>query len=182
MVIDLSARPLSQQQFATVVGVSEPRISQMVKDGQLPADGTIGDWLAAYITRLRDQAAGRMGDGANGLDLVQERAALARSQRERIDLQNAVARGQHAPIDMLRDVLAKTIAIMVSELEQVDGLIAQTAPDLPEPTRLAVLNTIAAARNKIATRSADLVLADIDPADDIDADYAGVGAADALDA
>lgn len=176
MLVDLSRPAESQSQFASLACISEARVSQMLADGILTPGAPIGDWLGLYIHRLRAQAAGRMGSEAGGLDLVQERAALAREQRERVALQNAATRGELAPIELLRDVLGKAIAIMVSELEQVDGLIAQTAPDLPDATRLAVLNAVAAARNKIAGRAADLVLADIDPADDIDADIAATDA------
>jgi len=66
--------------------------------------------------------------------------------------------------------LAKSIEVMVSELDQIDGLLAQTCPDLPEGSRQAVLSCVASARNKIAQRGASLVMAAIDPGDDIDAE------------
>lgn len=161
---------MTQAEFGALVGISQPAVSQLQTYGVLQFGAPWRVWLAAYCARLREQAAGRVGDSTGGLDLVQERAALARSQRERVDLQNARTRGEQAPIEALGDALAKAISVMVSELEQIDGLISQTAPDLPEPTRLAVLNAVAAARNKIATRAADLIVADLDPADDIDAE------------
>lgn len=64
-------------------------------------------WLLGYCDRLRGMAAGR--HSAGGLDLVQERAALARSQREAQELKNAVARGEFAPIGLLADVLGGLI-------------------------------------------------------------------------
>lgn len=160
---------MTQEEFGALVGISQQAVSALVVAGVLDVGDSGRDWLLAYCNRLREQAAGRLGT-EGGLDLVQERAALARVQRERIELSNAVSRGTFAPIEVLGDVLAKAVAIMVSELEQIDGLIAQTAPDLPDATRQAVLSAVAAARNKIATRATDLVLADIDPADNIDAD------------
>ena len=81
MIIDLKA-PVKQVDVAMVVGVTQQAISAMVKEGKLPAEGTLGEVLLAYCERLRLQAAGRMGDEHGGLDLVQERAALAREQRE----------------------------------------------------------------------------------------------------
>ena len=79
MLIDLQAQA-TQAQLAMVVGVSQQAISAMMGEGKLPPEGLLGDLLVAYCQRLRDQAAGRLGEGM-GLDLVQERAALAREQR-----------------------------------------------------------------------------------------------------
>jgi phage terminase Nu1 subunit (DNA packaging protein) len=56
----------------------------------------------AYIRRLREQAAGRAAVG--DLDLAGERAALAKAQRERIEMQNAVTRGELAPV-VLQELL-----------------------------------------------------------------------------
>jgi hypothetical protein len=47
--------------------------------------------LLAYCARLREMAAGRQSD-AGGLDLIQERAALAREQRIGHEIKNAVSR------------------------------------------------------------------------------------------
>ena len=91
MIFDLKA-PAKQVDVAMVVGVTQQAISAMVKEGKLPADGTLGEVLLAYCERLRLQAAGRLGDELGGLDLVQERAALAREQREGQAIKNAVAR------------------------------------------------------------------------------------------
>ena len=155
-----------------MVGVSEARISQLASEGVIGRGGTAAAWLTAYCDRLRETAAGRV--SADGeLDLVRERAGLARAQRERVELQNALSRGEFAPIDVLGDALAKAIQVMVSELEQIDGLLVQTCPDLPEATRAAVLSCVAGARNKIAQRGPALVMAALDPGDDIDAEGDG---------
>ena len=78
-VIDLSMQG-TQTTLAELVGVTQPTISNLMTDGKIPAMGTLGELLRAYCARLRDQAAGRMGENTT-LDLVQERAALAREQR-----------------------------------------------------------------------------------------------------
>jgi len=167
---------MTQAEFGNLVGISQPAVSSLMKGGVIDPGDPWRVWLLDYCARLREQAAGRLSSDGGGLDLVQERAALARVQRERVELANAVTRGEFAPIDLLGDALSKAITIMVAELEQIDGLISQTAPDLPEPTRRAVLNAVASARNKIASRGASLVMADLDPADDIDLDDTAVSA------
>ena len=81
MLIDMAGRA-TQAALADLVGVTQPTISNLMAEGKLPATGTLGELLHAYCQRLRDQAAGRLGSELGGLDLVQERAALAREQRE----------------------------------------------------------------------------------------------------
>lgn len=160
------AETMTQADFGSLVGISQQAVSGLVTDGVIaPGDGWRA-WLLAYCARLRETAAGRMSE--DGARLQRERADLARVQRERIELANAITRGTQAPIDLLGDALAKAIEVMVSELDQIDGLLAQTCPDMPEVTRAAVLNCVASARNKIAARGASLVMADIDAVDDVD--------------
>lgn len=79
-VFDLS-ESFTQTALTGLVGVTQPAISAMVADGKIPGDEMLGEVLQACCQRLRDQAAGRLGESM-GLDLVQERAALARDQLE----------------------------------------------------------------------------------------------------
>ena len=103
-LIDLNARP-TQAIFGEIVGISQPAVSVLQKRGTLPEGGTLGAWIEAYCANLREQAAGRQSE-VGGLDIVQEGAALKREQRIRLELQNAVTRGEYAPIDALGDALA----------------------------------------------------------------------------
>lgn len=170
---------LTQAEFGELVGISQQAVSALVQAGVLEPGAAGGDWLRAYCERLREQAAGRMGaDG--GLDLVQERAALARSQRIAQDLKNAVARGEYAPIGLLTDVLALASSSVVDRFDQLDGAVRKACPDLPETARAAVQGVIAAARNEWIRSTAQLVderLAQMDDqSDDIDADGEGAPA------
>ena len=76
-VIPCLYAPISQAEFAALIGVSEARVSQLVSEGVIVRGDSGHEWLLAYCERLRDQAAGRASAGLGGLDLVQERAALA---------------------------------------------------------------------------------------------------------
>ncbi|WP_320363723.1 hypothetical protein, partial [Aquabacterium sp.] len=137
MLIDTDAKA-TQALIGQLVGVSQQAISALVNAGKLPADATIGEMLIAYCERIREQAAGRKGETGD-LDLVQERAALARSQRESQELKNAVARGEYAPIGLLADVLGKASGAVVDRFDQLPGRIAKACPDLPDAARVAVL-------------------------------------------
>lgn len=155
-VVDLSAA-FSQTVLAGMVGVTQPAISAMVTDGKIPADGTLAEVLQAYCQRLRDQAAGRLGEGAGGLDLVQERAALAREQRIGQAIKNGVARKEFGPVGLLADVLGTAASAVVDRFDHLEGVLAKSCPDLPDEAKTAVLTVIADARNEWIRSTAKLV-------------------------
>lgn len=156
MLIDTDSRA-TQAVIGQLVGVSQQAISALVNDGKIPATGTVGAVLLAYCERLREQAAGRMGEEGGVLDLVQERAALARSQRIAQDLKNDIARGEYAPIGLLTDVLATASAAVVDRFEQLEGALRKACPDLPDAARSTVMTVIASARNEWIRSTAQLV-------------------------
>ena len=173
-VVDLSAS-FSQTALAGLVGITQPAISAMVADGKIPAEGTLGEVLHAYCQRLRAQAAGRLGE-TMGLDLVQERAALAREQREGQAIKNAVARKEFAPVGLLADVLGMASSAVVDRFDQLEGSLRKACPDLSDDAKTTVQQVIAAARNEWIRSTSTLV------ADAIDAMLAAQGDDDTLDA
>lgn len=151
---------ISQADFADLIGVSEARVSQLVSEGVITRGETGREWLLAYCERLRDMAAGRMG-AEGGLDLVQERAALARSQRVAQELKNAVARSEYAPIGLLSDVLGAASSAVVDRFEQLDAALRKECPDLQETARMAIHKVITSARNEWIRSTASLVEAQL---------------------
>lgn len=156
-VVPVLDQQVSQAEFAQMIGVSEARVSQLASEGIITRGDTAHEWLVAYCERLRDQAAGRAGSETGGLDLVQERAALARSQRIAQDLKNDIARGEYAPIGLLTDVLATASAAVVDRFEQLEGALRKACPDLPDAARSTVMTVIASARNEWIRSTAQLV-------------------------
>lgn len=154
-ILPYLAAPISQAEFAQIVGISEARVSTLISEGVLTKGDNVHSWLLGYCDRLRDMAAGR--HSAGGLDLVQERAALARSQREAQELKNAVARGEFAPIGLLADVLGEASSAVVDRMDQVEGDLRKACPDLPEDARVVVLRTLANARNEWIRSTAKLI-------------------------
>ncbi len=157
-LIDLNG-PAVQSDVAEVVGVSKQAISAMVAGGKLPTCQTMGELIAAYCARIREQAAGRLGDTVGGLDPAHESAALKRAQREGQEIKNAVLRGEYAPINLLAEVLAMASQSIVERLDQLPAALRKTCPDLPEAARDQVMNTIASARNEWLRATSELVVA-----------------------
>lgn len=155
-----------------MIGVSEARVSQMASDGVIAKGETAHQWLLGYCERLRDQAAGRMGAETGGLDLVQERAALARSQRIAQDMKNAVARGEFAPVGLLADVLSAASSAVVDRFDQIDGTLKKSCPDLSHEAVDAILRIVASARNEWIRATQRLAVERLDAitADDEDGD------------
>lgn len=163
---------IAQAEFAQMVGISEARVSQLMSEGVLAKGETAASWLVAYHERLRDQAAGRMGAEVGGLDLVQERAALAREQRLGIEIKNALARGEFAPISLLAEVLAMASQAVSERFEQLPGALRKACPDMPDTARDQVMSAIADARNEWVRMTEKLVIERLEEDDDEDLDEA----------
>lgn len=168
-LIDLS-RPCSQAVFAGLVGVTQPTVSRLQADGVIQDGATLGAWLLAYCDRLREQAAGRLGSEVGGLDLVQERAALAREQRIAQEMKNAVARGEFAPIGVLADVLGRASSSVADRFDQIEGALRKARPDIDDDLMMTVLAVVTAARNEWVRATSRLVDAAVDDLADQDAD------------
>ncbi len=154
-MVDLSAQA-TQAMLGGIVGVTQQAISAMVTAGALPPSGTLGEMLLAYCERLREQAAGRLGE-EGGLDLVQERAALARSQRISQDMKNDIARGEYAPIGVLSDVLGLASSAVVDRFDQLEGALQKACPTLADDAKATVMQVIASARNEWIRSTAKLI-------------------------
>lgn len=149
------SQSVRQSEFGELVGISQQAVSDLVVRGVLTDGATGFVWLREYCGNLREQAAGRATSG--DLDLAKERAGLAKAQRERIEMQNAVTRGELAPRALLSEVLANTAPKVCSlldsivpslkrrsgykaeDLAYVDGVIAQVQNTISEMSLAAVL-------------------------------------------
>ena len=164
MILDESCR---QADFAALVGISQPAVSDLVSKGVLDNGAPLRQWLLAYCLRLREQAAGRMGSEVGGLDLAQERAALAREQRMGIEIKNAVLRGEYASIGLLSEVLASASQAVAERFDHLPGLLKKVAPDMLDAARDQVMATIAQARNEWVRETSALVVNKVLAADDL---------------
>jgi phage terminase Nu1 subunit (DNA packaging protein) len=164
--------PVKQSEFAAAVGISQPAVSDLVRGGVLPEGGCADEWLLAYCHRLREQAAGRYTEGP--LDLAQERAALARAQRESVELKNGVLRGEYAAVSLLAEVLATASQAVAERFEHLPGQLRKACPDLPPAAIDRAMATIAAARNEWVRQTVALVSAGVTSTDDDEPEFEGL--------
>jgi phage terminase Nu1 subunit (DNA packaging protein) len=143
-MVDLQA-PMTQAAFGRLVGISQQAVSDLLRREVLRPGQVGGVWLECYCAHLREQAAGRAAAGE--LDLAAERAALAREQRDRIAMQNAVTRRELAPISMLEMALATMGRQVVAVLESIPVNIKRRSKNLTAEDIAIITGEINRARN-----------------------------------
>ena len=154
---------LTQQGIARYLDLSQAAVSALM--AELGIDwkaASLNEIRVAYIRRLREQAAGRAAVG--DLDLAGERAALAKAQRERIEMQNAVTRGELAPVVLIEEVLTKAASKTAGILDAIPGMVRRRVPQLTADDIDLIAGEVAKARNMVAAMS----LADLNDAESAD--------------
>lgn len=139
-----------------IVGISQPAVSDLIKRDVIKENSPAGVWLLDYCAHLREQAAGRMGTDTT-LDLVTERARLAKEQADKVAFQNAIKRGELSPTVLLEEVLAKGANQINGILDAIPGSIRRRVPSLKHEEVDLISIEIAKCRNVIS----QLTLADL---------------------
>lgn len=89
-----------------------------------------------------------------------ERARLAKEQADRVAMQNAVTRGELAPVVLLEQVLAAAAGKVAGIFDAIPGLVRRRVPRLTREELDPIAAEIAKARNLVAAMSlADLNVA-----------------------
>ena len=178
---------MTQKEFAALIGRSEPMVVKHKAAGRLVMDGRLVCVRASLVKIKAHTDPGRGGDHAgkppanapwgaasdSGIaEIVAERARLLREQADRIALQNAITRGEYAPVGLLADVLGLASSAVVERFDQLEGMLKKVVPDLPDAAKTAVLRVIADARNtwvqetsRIVTDAVDAMVDPIEPND-----------------
>ena len=142
------AKDTTQEQFAKLVGITQPQVSQLIRKGVLSRKATIGEWLQDYLKNLREQAAGRQSPDSE-YDLIGERARLAARQSEKIEIDIARQHQELIPTQALLDAMqflnttirSKLLAIprrfkslwpdaSTKEITILDGLVREALTEL----------------------------------------------------
>ena len=171
---DLS-QSMTQAAFGALVGISQQAVGNLVGRGVLDGSMSGQQMLHVYCSHLRETAAGRQAGG--DLDLVTERALLAREQRVRLEMANAVTRNELAPVVLIEEVLSKAGARIGGIFDAIPGAVRRRVPALTSEEIGNIEKEIARARNIVAAIS----LADLRDEVDDDADVDGAALSPALD-
>ena len=151
-------RQLKQAEFGQLVGISRQAVGDLQARGVIEP-GMVGtEALLAYCGHLRVIAAGRMISGDSGL--TEERAGLAKAQRERIEMQNSVTRRELAPVILIEEVLAKAGSKVAGILDAIPGMIKRRVPILTADDLDLIAGEVAKARNIAAAMTLDDILND----------------------
>lgn len=102
-----------------IMGVRTLR--RLIEEGKLPATGSLDEYREAAFRQLREVAAGRSAK-AGGLDLVGERALLAKRQRERVELDLAIKRNRYVEVDEVSRQLTAENAILRDQFYSLGGV------------------------------------------------------------
>lgn len=158
---------VSQGELAALIGITRPRVTQLMTEGTLPRTRVLSELVRALVKRGYERPAGRPPkdkppEDPDALDLNQEKAKLAREQRLTVEMKRQIALGEYAPIGMLADVLGNASSAIVAQFDQMESTLAKSCPDLDERAKQAVLAMLARARNDWIKKTAELVEVEID--------------------
>lgn len=116
----------TQAEVAAHLDLSDRSVRELRDEGVFSADGRgrldLDACRVAYIRHLRERAAGRSADQDD--ELKRERALLVREQRERIAIQNAVARRELAPVSAMSNAVVSMIEIVKAKLRRLPAKAA----------------------------------------------------------
>lgn len=154
----------TQAEIAAHLDISDRRLRDLLTEFGLDHKQVpLAEIRVRYLRKLREEAAGR--SAAGDVDLATERALLAKEQRIRVEMQNAVTRKELAPVVLIEEVLAKAGSRAARILDTIPGLVRRRCPELDANTLSAIRDQVAQARNLAAAIS----LADLDDEDEIPA-------------
>lgn len=156
-----------QADFAELVGIGQPAVSDLMARDVLTPGQTAGEWLHAYCAHLREMAAGRGMDG----ELAYQRAELARVSRERAEIKLKVERAEFAPVALIEQVLAAMGRSVAGLLEPLPAHLHKLCPALT-PDDVRVIQAEVSKACDLAAAASLAVLDDAEegdtPADDTD--------------
>lgn len=116
-------------EVASHLGVSIKYVQDLIANGTIAKRGRDGynldECRKAYISRLRESAAGRA--SAGDLNLTEERARLAKEQADAKEMENAIERGDLVYIE---DVAAQFEAGLVKARTKLLAIPTKIAPEV----------------------------------------------------
>lgn len=143
----------TQDEFGRLVGISQSAVSDLKRRGVIAEGQTLGEWLRLYCSHLEKIGNDRAASG--DLELATERAKLAKAQRERIDMQNAVTLSEFGPIAELEKGLSHCMAAVSSKLGDIPNRLAQEVASLNQDDLMLVSGIIVEIQHDISAIEVD---------------------------
>jgi phage terminase Nu1 subunit (DNA packaging protein) len=141
----------TQKVIAEHLDLTQQTVCDLLPKIGMTVEDSLSDIRIAYIRRIREQAAGRTSSGP--LDLVNERARLAKEQADRLEMQNAVTRREMAPVVVIEHVLARAGVKVAGILDSIPGMIRRRSKSVSSDDLDAIADEIIRARNLAASIS-----------------------------
>lgn len=145
---------VTQADFGQTVGITQQAVSDLMTRRVIGDGQTLGQWLLAYCSHLREVARARGADTG----LAHQRAEQARVSRERNELQLASDRRRYAPVRVLEFVCAHVGQSVAAVLDSLPDDIDAACPGLTPAAREFIRTTVDKARRAASSVS----LADFD--------------------
>jgi phage terminase Nu1 subunit (DNA packaging protein) len=131
---------LSETDFAHAIGAEQPTISKLLKEGVLTRGADARQWLKQLYVYYSESSAGRRGNGP--LDLVQERARLAREQADKTNFELRRLRGEFVPCRMIVEAMSDVHGRVRVRLLQLPHTFKSTFREIPSRQIVALDNLI----------------------------------------
>ena len=133
---------VTQSEFGQLVGITQQAVSDLMTRRVIGDGQTLGQWLLAYCSHLREVARARGADTG----LAHQRAKQARVSRERNELQLAKDRRRYAPVEVLSLVCAHIGQSVAAVLDGLPTAIDAACPGLTPAARDLIRTTVDKAR------------------------------------
>ena len=129
---------VTQEKFGQIVGITQQAVSDLMTRWVIGDGQTLGQWLLAYCSHLREVARARGADTG----LAHQRAEQARISRERNELQLANDRRRYAPVSVLGLVCAHVGQSVAAVLADLPAAIEAACPGLTPAAREFIRTTV----------------------------------------
>ena len=140
---------ITQEKFGQIVGITQQAVSDLMTRRVIGDGQTLGQWLLAYCSHLREVARARGADTG----LAHQRAEQARVSRERNELQLAKDRCRYAPVGALELVCAHVGQSVAAVLDDLPADIDAVCPCLTPAAREFIRTTVDKARRAASSVS-----------------------------
>lgn len=120
----------TQEKLADALQISQQDVSKLIRKGFLTKGASLGQWLIEYGRHMREVAAGWKSQNGD-LDLIQEKARLAKAQSEKTEFELKKSRSEFLPKNLIIHFMESRFAIVRGRLLSLPSRMKGMVPELP---------------------------------------------------